>query len=64
MNEQASIENYNFSLRQLRLLRAEHNPDDVDSFLAVLEMRARIDLESETLARQVEQAQLNERKDD
>ena len=64
MNEQASIEDHAFSLRQMRLLRAEHDPDDVDSFLALLEMRARLDLESETLARQVEQAELNERKVD
>ena len=64
MNDQATIEDHAFSLRQLRALRAEHDPDDVDSFMALLELRARLDLESQTLARQVEQAELNERKVD
>ena len=64
MNEQASIEGHAFNLRQMRALRAEHKPETIDDFFLLLEMRARIDLESETLARQVEQAELNERKVD
>ena len=64
MNEQASIEGHAFNLRQMRALRAEHKPETIDDFFLLLELRARNDLNSETLARQVEQAELNERKVD
>jgi hypothetical protein len=33
-----AVEGYTFTLRQLRLLRAEHQPDSVDDLFHLLEM--------------------------
>ena len=55
-----AVEGFTFSLRQLRALRAEHQPDDVDDFFRLLEMWCNYQLaKAERQAREEAGKQLN-----
>ena len=64
MNDQEAIEGFAFEMRTLRRIRAEHDPESVGDFFLLLEVWARNQLESDTLARQREQEAGSLRKDD
>ena len=55
-----------YTIDELKAIRHKVQPDSFDEFFAVLEAfeREYLTVESKTLARQVEQAELNERKVD
>ena len=64
VNDKEAVEGFAFEMRTLRRIRAEHDPESADNFLLLLEVWARNQLESDTLARQREQEAGSLRKDD
>ena len=57
-----AVENYHFSLRELRQLATDNLPNDISEFLDLLALQARNKIEGETFKRQTEQEQIREYK--